>query len=191
MMILIGMTLAAGFVFALRSQVNVYRIGQAEERLKTKLDEYSSQQKFLTLDQQRALNTSESDRVGKRNGLDQLKLDQPAYPPSASMQRIIHQIPEPARSPEARSSQAESPQAGQTTRLNGNHQNRTRSTMRQIKPNPREKAVKTVKAAKVVKVVKSNVKKANAAPNRSRTTAVKAKKQSNDQRQASRSQQRR
>src|SRR5689334_10063059 len=46
LMILIGMGLAAGFVFALRSQINAYRIAQAEEQLKSQLDEYTRQQKF-------------------------------------------------------------------------------------------------------------------------------------------------
>lgn len=64
MMILIGIALTAGFVFALRSQISAYRLGQAEEQLRTKLDEYAGQQKFLMLDQQRALNTTESDRAG-------------------------------------------------------------------------------------------------------------------------------
>ena len=64
-MILIGVALAAGFVFALRSQINAYRIAQAEEQLKVKLDEYTSQQKFLARDQQRALSAGEVERAGK------------------------------------------------------------------------------------------------------------------------------
>ena len=148
MMILVGAAISAVFIFALRSQINTHKIAQAEERLKLKLDEYASQQKFLAIDQQRALNTTESDLVGRRNGLDQLKLDR-ADRPSV----IVNQVPSPLKSP----------QAGQ-------------------------------KAAKVVKVVKSSAAKPNAAKSPKvkarvvKAPIVKIKKQSNNQRQASRSQ---
>ena len=148
MMILVGAAISAVFIFALRSQINTHKIAQAEERLKLKLDEYASQQKFLAIDQQRALNTTESDLVGRRNGLDQLKLDR-ADRPSV----IVNQVPSPLKSP----------QAGQ-------------------------------KAAKVVKVVKSSAAKPNAAKSPKmkarvvKAPIVKIKKQSNNRRQASRSQ---
>lgn len=162
MMILTGVTLAAGFVFALRSQLNAYKLGQAEEQLRGKLDEYTGQQKFLMLDQQRALNTGESDRAGRENGLDQLKLDQPATLHSASIQKIVHQIPVTAKAP----------QVGQSNRLSGNGQNSVRSIKQPVKPN------QIAKAAKTVKVVKSNATKANKA----KANVVKAKKQSNNRR---------
>jgi len=148
MMILVGAAISAVFIFALRSQINTHKIAQAEEGLKLKLDEYASQQKFLAIDQQRALNTTESDLVGRRNGLDQLKLDR-ADRPSV----IVNQVPSPLKSP----------QAGQ-------------------------------KAAKVVKVVKSSAAKPSAAKSPKmkarvvKAPIVKIKKQSNNQRQASRSQ---
>jgi len=196
MMILIGVALSAGFVFALRSQINTHRIGQAEERLRVKLDEYTSQQKFLTLDQQRALNTGESARAGRQSGLDQLKLDREAALHSASVQRIVHQPPSPAssyqaRSSPARSSQFRSSQAGQSNRLNGNGQNSLRSVKQPVKPNPTVRAVravravrdvsttKVVKAVKAEKAVKSSAAKSNSASNRLKANAVKAKKQSN------------
>src|SRR5215471_15745129 len=75
LMILIGVALAAGFVFALRSQINAYRIAQAEEQLRMKLDEYSSQQPFLGIDQQRALSANESERAARWNGLENIRLD--------------------------------------------------------------------------------------------------------------------
>jgi hypothetical protein len=96
MMILIGAALSAVFIFALRSQINTHKIAQAEEQLKVKLDEYASRQKFLALDQQRALNFSESDRAGRRNGLDRLKLDGESAPPSV----IVNQITPPLRAPQ-------------------------------------------------------------------------------------------
>jgi hypothetical protein len=145
MMILIGAALSAVFIFALRSQINTHKIAQAEEQLKVKLDEYASRQKFLALDQQRALNFSESDRAGRRNGLDQLKLDRESAPPSV----IVNQIPPPLRAPQT------------------DH-----------------------KAAKVVKVVKSSAAKSSRA-RVVKAPVVKVKKQSNKQRQASRSQPRR
>src|SRR5262249_1482548 len=95
MMILVGAAISAVFIFALRSQINTHRIAQAEERLKMKLDEYADQQKFLAIDQQRALNTTESDLVARRNGLDQLKLDR-ADPTSV----IVKQVPPPLKSPQ-------------------------------------------------------------------------------------------
>ena len=152
-MILIGAALSAVFIFALRSQINTHKIAQAEERLKMNLDEYASQQKFLELDQQRALNTDESDRAGRRKGLDQLKLDQ-SGPPAA----VVNQLPSPLRAP----------QVGQKTAK--------------------------VVPAKVVKVVKSSAPRSNAAKSpRVKARVVKApivkiKKQSNNQRQTSRSQ---
>ena len=183
-MILIGIALCAGFVFALRSQINTYRLGQAEEQLRVKLDEYTSQQKFLTLDQQRALNTGESDRAGRQNGLDQLKLDQPAVLHSASVQRVVHQVPPLVKAPHD----------GQSNRLNGNGQNGLRSIKQPVKPNSPAKAAKAAKVVKTVKagkVMKSNVAKSNNVASRVKANVVKAKKQSNNQRQASRSQQRR
>ncbi|HKQ77354.1 MAG TPA: hypothetical protein VJ810_26885 [Blastocatellia bacterium] len=93
MMILTGAALSAVFIFALRSQINTYKIAQAEEQLKTKLDEYASRQKFLTLDQQRALNSSESERAGSLNGLVQLRLGGEAAQPNA----MANQIPPPVK----------------------------------------------------------------------------------------------
>lgn len=155
LMILIGMILTAGFVFALRSRINTYKIAQAEEQLKMKLDEYASQQKFLTLDQQRALNAGESERMGRRNGLDHLKLDREAPQSKASVRRLVSQVQSPARAP----------QADRWGRLATNGQNGPRSIKRPVKPGSQAKvvkAVKTGKAAKVVKVVK--VVKLNTAP---------------------------
>lgn len=86
-MIFIGTVLAAGFVLALRSQINAYQLGQAEEQLKAKLDEYAGQQRYLMLDQQRARSTGESDRAGKQAGLDQLRLNQPDALRSSSVQK--------------------------------------------------------------------------------------------------------
>jgi len=185
MMILIGVILSAGFVFALRSQINIHRLGQAEEQLRVKLDEYSSQQKFLALDQQRALNTGESDRASRQSGLDQLKLDGGDALRSVSVQRIVHQVPSPIRPS----------QAGQSNRLNGNGQNSLRSINQPVKPNPLTRAtrvIKVVKAVKAEKAVKSNAAKSgavksgavksgaaksNSAANRLKANVVKAKKQ--------------
>jgi len=95
MMILVGAALSAVFIFALRSQINTLKISQAEEQLKIKLDEYASRQKYLELDQQRALNAGESDRAARRNGLDQLKLDREAPTPSVIVNQIQSQIKPP------------------------------------------------------------------------------------------------
>ncbi len=176
MMLLTSAALSAGFVFALRSQINAYKLGQAEERLKMKLDEYASQQKFLALDQQRAINTGESDRAGRRNGLDQLKLDHAAPARNALVQRVVsttREVPAPVKTP----------LAGLADRPNGNGQKSLRSTSRPDKSSPQAKAAKVIK---VEKSVKSSV-----AANKAQSLVAKAKKQSNYQRQALRSQQKR
>ncbi len=87
LMIFIGTILAAGFVFALRSQINAHQLGLAEEQLRARLDEYSSQQKFLQLNQERALSMGESDRASKQAGLSQLRLKEPNVLRSASAPR--------------------------------------------------------------------------------------------------------
>ncbi len=162
MLILVGGALSAIFIFALRSQINTHKIAQAEEQLKTKLDEYASRQKYLELDQRRALNTSESELAGRRNGLDQLKLTQEASTPSV----VATQAP-----PQDKKS-----------------------------PNPVQAATRVVKFVRAdttkrrapERVVKSSVIKARTGKTRVvKTPAVKIKKQSNDQRQALRSQRRR
>jgi hypothetical protein len=161
MMILIGVGLAAGFVFALRSQINTYRIAQAEEQLKVKLDEYTSQQKFLTRDQQRALSAGEVERAGKRNGLDHLKLEREEDQPNASAGHIV--------SPVA------SPRAGQGAR----QVNNAALSIRPGRPGIQPKivgGVKTGKTAKIVKVVKVNAVKRESAANKARANVVRTRK---------------
>jgi hypothetical protein len=75
MMVVTGTILAAGFIFALRSHINTYKLGQAEEELRAKLDEYAAHQRYLMVDQQRALSATESERASKEAGLSQLKLN--------------------------------------------------------------------------------------------------------------------
>jgi hypothetical protein len=76
-MVITGTILAAGFILALRSHINTYKLGQAEEELRARLDEYAAHQKYLMVDQQRALSATESERASKQAGLVQLKLNQP------------------------------------------------------------------------------------------------------------------
>jgi hypothetical protein len=176
LMILTGVALAAGFVFALRSQINAYRIAQAEEKLKMKLDEYASQQQFLTLDQQRALSASESERAGRRNGLDQLKLDNEATQHNVSVQRLVSQSPVRTH----RADQIERP--GEV--LGANSRSGSRSIKRSVKPALQAKVVKAVKTgknAKVMKIVKVQVIKLKAgkpsgSANKARTNVVRTNK---------------
>jgi hypothetical protein len=166
-MILTGVALAAGFVFALRSQINAYRIAQAEERLKMKLDEYSNQQEFLTRDQQRALSAGEVERAGRRNGLDHLKLDKEADLHDASVRQVVSRVP----SPSLRADQSDRPAV-----------NTPRSAPRSIKPvTPVSQAkvvrgVKTGKEAKVLKVVKLNPVKRERVADKAKTNVVKTRK---------------
>lgn len=154
-MIFTGVALAAGFVLALRSQISAHQLGQAEERLREKLDEYTSQQKFLMLDQQRALNASDSERVGKQSGLDQLKLDQSGSLRSASVQKVVERIPtlvKPAP-------------VGQQNQLNKN-----RLSKQPTKNNQAARAsVKS--AAPKANAAKSNAAKSNAAKTKTKENA--------------------
>lgn len=171
MMILIGVALAAGFVFAVRSQINAYRIAQAEEQLKTQIDGYASQQNYLTLDQQRALSATESERAGRRNGLDHLKLDREEAQRKASAQWVISQVP-PIRARQADQSGRQAVNAPRWA---------PRSIKRPASQAKAVKVVRTGKAAKVVKVVKLNAAKREGAAYKSRANVVKARKQTQRQ----------
>jgi hypothetical protein len=240
-MIMVGIGLAAVFVFALRSQINAYKLGQAEEQLKEKLDQYATRQKFLTLDQQRALNTSESDRAGRAGGLNQLKLDQQSATHVPSSGKGAHQVsdpvgqdPEPVRKSselvERNSDPGDQPQAAQK----GNNQEAPRSIKQLSKPSRNAsnhtspgqtapshtassqsassrnaKVAEAAKAGKVMKVVKivkpsaarsnlpktgvakASAPKAGPASSRIKAGALKAKKQSDNQKQSARSHPRR
>lgn len=170
-MILIGMALATGFVFALRSQINAYRIAQAEEQLKMKLDQYASQQPFLTLDQQRALSADEIERAGKRNGLDHLKLDREEDRRNASAQRVASQNPPVKARQSSDQRDRRAVNASRPIKRTGSHAKVVRG-------------VKTGRGAKVIKVVKLNAAKSSGAANKARPNAVKTRKQ--NQRQTSR-----
>jgi len=171
MMILTGVALAAGFVFALRSQINAYRIAQAEEQLKSKLDVYSSQQEFLTRDQQRALSAGEVERAGRRNGLDHLKLDREADQRNASVRQVVSRVPSPSL------------RAGQSDRPAVNDPRRAPSLapgsikpVRTVSQAKVVSGVKTGKAAKVLKVVKLKPVKRESAANKARANVVKTRK---------------
>jgi hypothetical protein len=175
MMILIGVALAAGFVFALRSQINAYRIAQAEELLKTKLDEYASQHEFLARDQQRALSADEVERAGRRNGLNHLKLDKEADQDNASVRQVVSRVP----SPSLRAGQSDRPA------INAPHwaphlaPSLAPGSNKPVRPVSQAKVVrgvKTGKAAKVVKVVKLNAVKRESAATKARANVVKTKK---------------
>jgi hypothetical protein len=71
MLMLVGGFLACGFVFAMRSQINVYQLGQAETQLKSELDEMSNRQRYEMLERERALSPRKIDRAAKAAGLVQ------------------------------------------------------------------------------------------------------------------------
>jgi hypothetical protein len=172
MMILIGVALAAGFVFALRSQINAYRIAQAEEQLKTKLDEYSSQQEFLTRDQQRVLNADEVERLARRNGLDNLKLGKEADQHNVLVRPVVSRVPSPSLA------------VGQSDRSAINNPRWEPRSIKPVRPISQApvsqvkvvRGVKTGKAVKVVKVVKLNAAKRESSANKARANAVKIRK---------------
>src|SRR5262249_27515820 len=76
LMLLFGALLTTGFLLGLRSQINAHQLNRAEEKLRDELDRYASQQKFLDLDQKRALSPRESERSVKEDGLIQSGLDE-------------------------------------------------------------------------------------------------------------------
>jgi len=171
MMILTGVALAAGFVFALRSQINAYRIAQAEEQLKSKLDVYSSQQEFLTRDQQRALSAGEVERAGMRNGLDHLKLGREADQRNASVREVVSRVP----SPSLRAGQSDRP-AVNDPRWAPSLAPGSIRPVRTVSQAKVVSGVKTGKAAKVLKVVKLKPVKRESAANKAKANVVKTRK---------------
>jgi hypothetical protein len=75
-LVFIGALVAAGFVFALRSQINARQLGQAEMRLRSELDDIANRQRYEVLEQQRAMSLSESDRAAQQAGLIQPSFNQ-------------------------------------------------------------------------------------------------------------------
>ncbi len=175
-MILTGVALSAGFVFALRSQINAYRIAQAEEQLKSKLDVYASQQEFLTLDQQRALSAGEVERAGRRSGLDHLKLDSEADRHNASVRQVVSRVP----SPSLRAGESERP-AINNPRLAPSLAPGSIKPVRPVSQAKVVRGVKTGKAAKVLKIVKLKPVKRESAADKARANVVKTKKQNQRQ----------
>jgi uncharacterized protein HemX len=76
-LVLIGALVAAGFVFALRSQIRARQLGQAEMRLRSELDDIANRQRYEVLEQQRAMSLSESERAARQAGLIQPRFNQP------------------------------------------------------------------------------------------------------------------
>jgi uncharacterized protein HemX len=76
-LVLVGALVAAGFVFALRSQISARQLGQAETRLRSELDDIANRQRYEVLEQQRAMSLTESSRAAKEAGLIQPSFNQP------------------------------------------------------------------------------------------------------------------
>lgn len=176
LMILMGAALATGFIFALRSQNNTYKIAQAEEELKSQLDKYSIRQKFLSLDQEIALNPSATDRAGKWNGLVYLKLDKDSAhgktetkPPAGSSHVDQNKVSSPTSSPEATKGENETGNKSG----NGDINNKRRNKLL----NPKAaKANRPGKNANMVKVVKLNSSKSSSVANGTKADLARVKK---------------
>jgi len=188
LMILIGVALAAGFVFALRSQINAYRIAQAEEQLKMKLDEYSSQQKFQALDLAGALSAGESERMARLNGLDNLRLDRvnqnrPERPDNETTHGMKLVSVPPVKAPRANQNGRLGERLAADGRNGTGPINRPagRPDARPVRPGSEAKAAKIVKAvrtgkpAKVVKVVKLNSGPRESAANKAKADVARTK----------------
>lgn len=100
-LVMVGALVVMGFVFALRSQLNTRQLGQAEERLKSELDQIADQQRFDVLEQQRTTSLRESARAAQESGLVQPGSNPKSQPPGP-----IPQPPGPDPEP-----QAEAPEA--------------------------------------------------------------------------------
>jgi hypothetical protein len=101
-LVLIGALVAAGFVFALRSQINARQLGQAELRLRNELDDIANRQRYEVLEQQRAMSLSESDRAAQQAGLIQPSFNQTKAQTKAQATVRINQVAI-SRNPAARS----------------------------------------------------------------------------------------
>jgi hypothetical protein len=95
-LVMVGALVAMGFVFALRSQINTRQLGQAEERLKSELDDIADQQRYDVLEQQRTMSLQESDRAAQEAGLIQPRFNQPE--PRAKARTSQDEIPRNANS---------------------------------------------------------------------------------------------
>lgn len=90
-LIIIGALVVAGFVFALRSQINARQLGQAETKLRAELDEIANRQRYEVLERQRVMSMGESDRAAQTAGLVQPRFNQP----KAAAQAAAAQKPAP------------------------------------------------------------------------------------------------
>ncbi len=73
-MMAVGGMLTIGFLLGVRAQIETHQINQAEERLRTELERAATQQKYLSIEQERALSPMETTRVGREAGLQQMSL---------------------------------------------------------------------------------------------------------------------
>lgn len=76
--IVIGTVIAAGFLLALQSQLNINQIGQKDAELKAEFYEMANRQRVETLRQQQALSDAEAAVLTQKNGLLQPRLSRGA-----------------------------------------------------------------------------------------------------------------
>lgn len=71
MMVVIGGVIGAIFILAQKLQVNTLHLKRAEEGLKSEIDTYASQQRYLIYQREKALSTQEAQRAASEFGLVQ------------------------------------------------------------------------------------------------------------------------
>lgn len=71
MMVVIGGVIGAIFILAQKLQVNTLHLKRAEEGLKSEIDTYASQQRYLIYQKEKALSTQEAQRAASEFGLVQ------------------------------------------------------------------------------------------------------------------------
>ena len=76
--IVLGTVIAAGFLLALQSQLNINQIGHKDAELKAEFHEMANRQRVETLRQQQALSEAEAAVLTQKNGLLQPSLSRAA-----------------------------------------------------------------------------------------------------------------
>lgn len=92
--IAIGTVIAAGFLLALQSQLNIYQMGQKDAELKAEFHDMANRQRVETLRQQQALNDAENAVLAQQNGLLQPKLSrtEPAKTVAAPSRNVLKKV---------------------------------------------------------------------------------------------------
>ncbi|QQS46284.1 MAG: hypothetical protein IPM66_20600 [Acidobacteriota bacterium] len=82
LLILVASVMASGFIYSLRSQVAMHRLGQMESNLRGELEDIANRQRYEVMEQQRAINPQQSESAARQSGLVQPRLAGPPLKPA-------------------------------------------------------------------------------------------------------------